>query len=59
MDKPVNQNGTLQFEMGGRFFALRDGQLFDAEGHIVPLRAKSERMVEVLLSANGRLLSKD
>lgn len=38
---------------------MRDGELFDSEGVLVQLRAKSARMVAVLLENPGHIFSKD
>ncbi|MEO9781880.1 MAG: winged helix-turn-helix domain-containing protein [Sedimentitalea sp.] len=55
---PVN-NGAEHIRLGGTCYIWQDGQLLDAEGRTVPLRAKSLRMLEVLLSERGRIVSKD
>ncbi|MEP3331378.1 winged helix-turn-helix domain-containing protein [Sedimentitalea sp.] len=55
---PVH-NGAEQIRLGGTCYIWQDGQLLDADGRTVPLRAKSLRMLEVLLSERGRIVSKD
>lgn len=45
--------------LGGVNYFWLDGQLLDAEGRTVTLRAKPLRMLEVLLKERGRVLSKD
>ncbi|MCX7560915.1 tetratricopeptide repeat protein [Sulfitobacter sp. F26204] len=50
---------TEHLRLGAADYCWRDGQLHDAHGQILPLRAKSLRMFAVLLEERGRILSKD
>ena len=47
------------FRLGGEFYSWLGGQLRDASGQDVPLRAKSLKMFAALLSERGSVLSKD
>jgi len=47
------------FEIGGVPYSLRDGELFDSENCLLPLRAKSAAVLAVLLAEPGRIFSKD
>ena len=51
--------GFLRVELGGRIFALRHGELLDADERVIPLRAKSARMLDYLIANHGRVIPKD
>ncbi len=58
----MQEQATFNVErlrLGGKNYTWQGGQLRDASGQDVPLRAKSLRMFAVLLAERGRLLSKD
>lgn len=48
-----------QLRLGVVDYVWRDGQLQDAQGNTVPLRAKSLKMFGALLAERGRILSKN
>ena len=48
-----------QIRLGASDYVWRSGQLHDAAGQDVPLRAKSLKMFAALLSERGKVLSKD
>lgn len=58
MQTPV-EDGAEQIRLGGTSYVWRNGLLLDVGERTVPLRAKSLRMLEVLLSERGRVVSKD
>lgn len=51
--------GSERIRLGGSDYLWRYGQLLDAKGRLVALRAKSLQMFAVLLAERGRLVSKD
>jgi TolB-like protein/DNA-binding winged helix-turn-helix (wHTH) protein/Flp pilus assembly protein TadD len=52
-------NNAEQLRLGASDYIWRDGQLQDACGRNVPLRAKSLKMFTELLAKRGRILTKD
>lgn len=59
MTQTPDHNGAEHIRLGETCYIWQDGQLLDAARRTVPLRAKSLRMLEVLLSERGRIVSKD
>lgn len=52
-------NEVEKLRLGDVIYVWRDGQLQDARGQDVPLRAKSLKMFAALLSERGKVLTKD
>lgn len=52
-------DGAEPLRLGVADYLWRDGQLLDAQGRRVPLRAKSLKMFAVLLAERGRIQTKD
>ena len=57
--KEDTANKAEGLRLGGEFYFWLGGQLRDASGNDVPLRAKSLKMFATLLSERGKVLSKD
>ena len=56
----MNADESMQsVKLGKALFTLRRGDLFDSDGQLVPMRAKSASMMAMLLGEPGRIFSKD
>ena len=53
------ESQSIQCKFGGRLFTFYQGQLTDADGQVVPLRAKSGQVLGFLLSNSGETVAKD
>ena len=56
-DTPVDTDET--FLLGEKRYTIRNGLIYDSDQQPLHLRAKSTRMVDVLLEQRGRIVSKD
>lgn len=50
---------TQSVKLGDALYTLRRGELFDCDGQLLPVRAKSARLMAMLLGESGRIFSKD
>ena len=56
----MNATGNPQpVKLGDALYTLRRGELYDSDGQLLPMRAKSAKVMAVLLSEPGRIFSKD
>ena len=56
----MNDAGNTQsFKLGDALYTLRRGELFDSDGQLLALRAKSAQLMAMLLGEPGRIFNKD
>lgn len=56
----MNDSGNTQsVKLGDALYTLRRGELFDSDGQLVAVRAKSAQMMAMLLGEPGRIFNKD
>ena len=56
----MNADQNMQsVRLGKALFTLRRGDLFDSDGQLIPMRAKSASMMALLLGEPGRIFRKD
>ncbi|SFR49521.1 winged helix-turn-helix domain-containing tetratricopeptide repeat protein [Litoreibacter janthinus] len=59
MIQDVATSSEMRLRLGLEDYVWREGELLDAAGHRIPLRAKALSMFAELLAYRGRVLSKD